>query len=438
MEPVVAIVGRPNVGKSTLFNRLAQTRTAIVEKEPGVTRDRIYSKVQWLNHTFTLIDTGGIIMESRDKIEESIKSQARLAIDEADLILLVVDVRQGLTNLDAEVADMLRKTKKPVIIVANKVDEGKLEGQALEFYSLGLGEPFPVSAAHGLNTGDLLDYIVEKLPEIIPGEDDELEEGIIKVAVVGRPNVGKSSLINNLIKEERMIVTDIPGTTRDSVDSFLEREGDKFLFMDTAGIRRKSRVKAPVEYYSVLRSFRAMERSDVVVLLLDSLEMVTDQDKRIAGFAHEKGKGIIIAVNKWDLVEKDNKTYGKFKNQIRQELIFLHYAPLLFISARTGQRVLKLLDLIKEVYVNSSCRIPTGILNNLIREAVGVSPPPAIKGRALKIYYVTQTGVKPPTFIIFVNNPELLHFSYKRYLENQLREAFDFQGTPIRLITRKR
>lgn len=437
MEPVVAIVGRPNVGKSTLFNRLAQTRTAIVEKEPGVTRDRIYAKVHWLNRTFTLIDTGGIIMESRDKIEESIKNQARLAIEGADLILLVVDARQGLTSLDVEVAEMLRKTKKPVLVVANKVDEGKLEGQAVDFYSLGLGEPFPVSAAHGLNTGDLLDYIVESLPEITP-EEEELEEEIMKVAVAGRPNVGKSSLINRLLDEERMIVTDIPGTTRDSVDSFLEREGDKFLFMDTAGIRRKSRVKAPVEYYSVLRSFRAMERADVVILLLDAREMVTDQDKRIAGFAHEKGKGIIIAVNKWDLVEKEDKTYNRYKDKVRQELVFLDYAPLLFISARTGQRVLKLLDLIKVVFENSSRRIPTGILNSLIREAVGVSPPPTIKGKALKIYYITQTGEKPPTFIIFVNNPELLHFSYKRYLENQLREAFDFQGTPVRIITRKR
>ncbi|RQD74620.1 MAG: ribosome biogenesis GTPase Der, partial [Candidatus Syntrophonatronum acetioxidans] len=394
-------------------------------------------KVHWLNRTFTLIDTGGIIMESRDKIEESIKNQARLAIEGADLILLVVDARQGLTSLDVEVAEMLRKTKKPVLVVANKVDEGKLEGQAVDFYSLGLGEPFPVSAAHGLNTGDLLDYIVESLPEITP-EEEELEEEIMKVAVAGRPNVGKSSLINRLLDEERMIVTDIPGTTRDSVDSFLEREGDKFLFMDTAGIRRKSRVKAPVEYYSVLRSFRAMERADVVILLLDAREMVTDQDKRIAGFAHEKGKGIIIAVNKWDLVEKEDKTYNRYKDKVRQELVFLDYAPLLFISARTGQRVLKLLDLIKVVFENSSRRIPTGILNSLIREAVGVSPPPTIKGKALKIYYITQTGEKPPTFIIFVNNPELLHFSYKRYLENQLREAFDFQGTPVRIITRKR
>lgn len=437
MESVVAIVGRPNVGKSTLFNRLAQTRTAIVEKEPGVTRDRLYARVNWLKRTFTLIDTGGIIMDSRDKIEESIKHQARLAIDEADLILLMVDARQGLTNLDIEVAEMLRKTKKPVIVVANKIDEGKLESMALEFYQLGLGEPFPISAIHGLNTGDLLDYIVEKLPEFSQ-EDHEKREDIIRVAVVGRPNVGKSSLINNLIEEERMIVTDIPGTTRDAVDSFLEKEGDKFLFMDTAGIRRKSRVKAPVEYYSVLRSFRAMERSDVVVLLLDALELVTEQDKRIAGHAHEKGKGIIIAVNKWDLIEKDNKTHKDFQEKVRRELLFLHYAPLIFISAITGQRLKRLITLIKEVNNNCSRRIPTGVLNSIIGQAVGVSPPPTIKGKALKIYYVTQTGEKPPTFVLFVNNPDLIHFSYRRYLENQLREAFNFSGAPLRLIPRKR
>lgn len=437
MDPLVAIVGRPNVGKSTLFNRLAQTRSAIVEELSGVTRDRLYSRAYWNGREFVLIDTGGIVPGTTDKIEESIKIQAEAAIQESDVILLVVDVRSGANSMDIEIAQLLRKTKKPVILVANKAETMDLHIQAGEFYQLGLGEPIAVSAAHGLNTGDLLDAIVERMPK---REEAELpdDESLIKVAFAGRPNVGKSSLVNFLLGQERMIVTDIPGTTRDAVDSFKVVGEDKYIFIDTAGIRRKSKVFESVEYYSVLRSFRAIERSDIVVMVIDSVEEVTEQDKRIAGYAHEKGKGIVIAVNKWDLIDKDDRTHKQFLENIRKELVFISYAPAVFVSALTGQRVQNILDLVKEVSEKRKTRISTGILNNLIREAVAVSPPPSSKGKMLKIYYATQVGDKPPTFIMFVNNPKLVHFSYKRYLENQLREAFDFTGTPIRIFFRER
>ena len=437
MDPLVAIVGRPNVGKSTLFNRLAQTRSAIVEELSGVTRDRLYSRAYWNGREFVLIDTGGIVPGTTDKIEESIKIQAEAAIQESDVILLVVDVRSGANSMDIEIAQLLRKTKKPVILVANKAETMDLHIQAGEFYQLGLGEPIAVSAAHGLNTGDLLDVIVERMPK---REEAELpdDESIIKVAFAGRPNVGKSSLVNFLLGQERMIVTDIPGTTRDAVDSFKVVGEDKYIFIDTAGIRRKSKVFESVEYYSVLRSFRAIERSDIVVMVIDSVEEVTEQDKRIAGYAHEKGKGIVIAVNKWDLIDKDDRTHKQFLENIRKELVFISYAPAVFVSALTGQRVQNILDLVKEVSEKRKTRISTGILNNLIREAVAVSPPPSSKGKMLKIYYATQVGDKPPTFIMFVNNPKLVHFSYKRYLENQLRETFDFTGTPIRIFFRER
>ncbi len=437
MDPLVAIVGRPNVGKSTLFNRLAQTRSAIVEELSGVTRDRLYSRAYWNGREFVLIDTGGIVPGTTDKIEESIKIQAEAAIQESDVILLVVDVRSGANSMDIEIAQLLRKTKKPVILVANKAETMDLHIQAGEFYQLGLGEPIAVSAAHGLNTGDLLDAIVERMPK---REEAELpdDESIIKVAFAGRPNVGKSSLVNFLLGQERMIVTDIPGTTRDAVDSFKVVGEDKYIFIDTAGIRRKSKVFESVEYYSVLRAFRAIEKSDIVVMVIDSVEEVTEQDKRIAGYAHEKGKGIVIAVNKWDLIDKDNRTHKQFLENIRKELVFISYAPAVFVSALTGQRVQNILDLVKEVSEKRKTRISTGILNNLIREAVAVSPPPSSKGKMLKIYYATQVGDKPPTFIMFVNNPKLVHFSYKRYLENQLREAFDFTGTPIRIFFRER
>lgn len=438
MDPLVAIVGRPNVGKSTLFNRLAQTRSAIVEELSGVTRDRLYSRAYWNGREFVLIDTGGIVPGSTDKIEESIKMQAEAAIQEADVILLVMDVRAGVNSMDIEIAQLLRKAKKPVILVANKAETMDLHIQAGEFYQLGLGEPIAVSAAHGMNTGDLLDAIVERMPS--PGEEVDLPEddSIIKVAFAGRPNVGKSSLVNFLLGQERMIVTDIPGTTRDAVDSFKVVGEDKYIFIDTAGIRRKSKVFESVEYYSVLRSFRAIERSDIVVMVIDSVEEVTEQDKRIVGYAHEKGKGIVIAVNKWDLIEKDEQTYKDFLENIRKELAFISYAPAIFVSALTGQRAQKILDLVKEASEKRKTRISTGILNNLIREAVAVSPPPSSKGKMLKIYYATQVGDKPPTFIMFVNNPKLVHFSYKRYLENQLRETFDFTGTPIRIFFRER
>ncbi|UNC92472.1 ribosome biogenesis GTPase Der [Candidatus Contubernalis alkaliaceticus] len=438
MDPLVAIVGRPNVGKSTLFNRLAQTRSAIVEEQSGVTRDRLYSRAYWNSREFVLIDTGGIVPGSLDKIEENIKLQAEAAIDEADLILLVMDVRAGVSNIDMEIAHLLRKTKKPVILVANKAETLDLHIQAGEFYQLGLGEPIAISAAHGMNTGDLLDAVIEQLPPL--GEEEGLleDEFLIKVAFAGRPNVGKSSLINYLLDQKRMIVTDIPGTTRDAVDSFRTIGEDKFVFIDTAGIRRKSRVFESVEYYSILRSFRAIERSDVVVVVIDSKEGVTEQDKRIAGYAHEKGKGMVIAVNKWDLIEKDDHTHKIFLENVRKELSFLTYVPVIFVSALSGQRVFAIIDRVKEVNENCKTKITTGILNNLIRDAVAVNPPPTAKGKSLKLYYATQVGEKPPAFIIFVNDPKLLHFSYKRYLENQLREAFDFTGTPIRIFFRER
>ncbi len=438
MDPLVAIVGRPNVGKSTLFNRLAQTRSAIVEELSGVTRDRLYSRAYWNGREFVLIDTGGIVPGTTDKIEESIKMQAEAAIQESDVILLVVDVRAGVHTMDIEIAQLLRKTKKPVILVANKAETMDLHVQAGEFYRLGLGEPVAVSAAHGMNTGDLLDAIVEKMPP--PGEGGELseDENLIRIAFAGRPNVGKSSLVNYLLGQERMIVTDIPGTTRDAVDSLKVVGEDKYVFIDTAGIRRKSRITESVEYYSVLRSFRAIERSDIVVMVIDASEEVTEQDKRIAGYGHEKGKGMVIAVNKWDLIEKDDRTHKKFLENLRRELAFLSYAPVVFVSALTGQRAQKVLDLAKEVSEKRKTRIPTSILNNLIREAVAVSPPPSTRGRVLKIYYATQVGEEPPAFVMFVNDPKLVHFSYKRYLENQLRDAFDFTGTPMRIFFRER
>ena len=438
MDPLVAIVGRPNVGKSTLFNRLAQTRSAIVEELSGVTRDRLYSRAYWNGREFVLIDTGGIVPGTTDKIEESIKMQAEAAIQESDVILLVVDVRAGVHTMDIEIAQLLRKTKKPVILVANKAETMDLHVQAGEFYRLGLGEPVAVSAAHGMNTGDLLDAIVEKMPP--PGEGGELseDENLIRIAFAGRPNVGKSSLVNYLLGQKRMIVTDIPGTTRDAVDSLKVVGEDKYVFIDTAGIRRKSRITESVEYYSVLRSFRAIERSDIVVMVIDASEEVTEQDKRIAGYGHEKGKGMVIAVNKWDLIEKDDRTHKKFLENLRRELAFLSYAPVVFVSALTGQRAQKVLDLAKEVSEKRKTRIPTSILNNLIREAVAVSPPPSTRGRVLKIYYATQVGEEPPAFVMFVNDPKLVHFSYKRYLENQLRDAFDFTGTPMRIFFRER
>lgn len=430
-KPIVAIVGRPNVGKSTLFNKLVGKRISIVEDTPGVTRDRIYAEVEWLNYRFTLVDTGGIEPESEDIILKQMKRQAQIAIETADVILFMVDGKEGLTATDIEVAEMLRRVKKPVVLVVNKIDNLKLEDNKFEFYSLGLGEPITISAALSLGIGDMLDEIVKYFKD---KEADDEEEPLIKVAIVGKPNVGKSSLLNRLTGEERAIVSDIPGTTRDAIDSLVEINGEKFLFIDTAGIRRKSKIKEEIEKYSVIRSLAAIDRADVCLIMIDATEGVTEQDEKIAGIAHEAGKGIVIVVNKWDLIEKDDKTMNEYNNKIRTALSFMTYAPIIYISAKTGQRVTKLIDLIKYVADQNAMRVKTGILNEVISEAVMLRQPPVEKGKALKIYYATQVSTKPPTFAIFVNDEEIVHFSYDRYLENQIRQHFGFEGTPIRLV----
>lgn len=432
--PVVAIVGRPNVGKSTMFNRMIQKRMAIEESTPGVTRDRIYGRVEWTGSEFWLIDTGGLTFEE-DKISREIYRQVQLALDEANLIIFMVDVRSGPVLLDFEIASMLRKNEKPVILVANKAESPGLTAEAAEFYSLGLGEPYPASASHGLGTGDLLDEIKKHLP---PGEAPEEKEDLLRVAIIGRPNVGKSSLVNKLAGAERVIVTDIPGTTRDSVDLIIEQNERRYLFVDTAGIRRKSKVEEAVEYYSVLRSIRAAESSDVVLMLLDATEEVSEQDKRIAGIAHEAGRAIILVVNKWDKVEKDEKTMEAFREKIRKEMAYLAYAPILFISALTGQRVQRVYELIDYVAEQHAMRVKTSQLNELLADITAIVPPPTKKGKQLKIYYLTQVRVKPPTFAVIVNDPELAHFSYMRFLENKLRETYGFEGTPIRISVRKK
>lgn len=430
-KPIVAIVGRPNVGKSTLFNKLVGKRISIVEDTPGVTRDRIYAEVEWLNYKFTLVDTGGIEPESEDIILKQMKRQAQIAIETADVILFMVDGKEGLTATDIEVAEMLRRVNKPVVLVVNKIDNLKLEDNKFEFYSLGLGEPITISAALSLGLGDMLDEIVKFFKE---KEADDEEEPLIKVAIVGKPNVGKSSLLNRLTGEERAIVSDIPGTTRDAIDSLVEINGEKFLFIDTAGIRRKSKIKEEIEKYSVIRSLAAIDRADVCLIMIDATEGVTEQDEKIAGIAHEAGKGIVIVVNKWDLIEKDDKTMNEYNNRIRTALSFMTYAPIIYISAKTGQRVTKLIELIKYVADQNAMRVKTGVLNEVISEAVMLRQPPVEKGKALKIYYATQVSTKPPTFAIFVNDEEIVHFSYDRYLENQIRQHFGFEGTPIRLV----
>lgn len=435
-KPIVAIVGRPNVGKSALFNRISGRRIAIVEGQPGVTRDRIYAPASWGERAFTLVDTGGLDFgKHAETFVQLARAQAELAVAEADLLLFVVDARAGLLPADAEVAEVLRRTQKPVLLVANKVDHPQVEEGLGEFFALGLGEPIPVSAEHGRGIGDLLDRVVASLP---PGQEDEDGADPVRIAVVGRPNVGKSSLVNRIIGEERSIVTDIPGTTRDALDTQLVFNGHPFVLIDTAGIRRKSRIDQALEHYSVVRALRAIERCDVCALLLDATEPATDQDKRIGGFAHEAGKAVIIVVNKWDLVEKDAKTMDQFEAFIRQEMGFLHYAPILFVSALTGQRVNRLLELALYVADQHALRIPTGRLNEVVHDAVERRPPPSDKGQRLQIYYSTQSGVKPPTFVHFVNNPKLVHYSYERYLENQLREHFGFVGTPIVMRYRRR
>lgn len=434
-KQIVAIVGRPNVGKSTLFNKLAGKRIAIVEDTPGVTRDRIYAQAEWLTHEFTIIDTGGIEPQSDDIILAQMRRQAQIAIETANVIMFVVDAKEGLTGADAEVAQMLRKSKKPIILVVNKIDFGNREDSMYEFYNLGLGDPIPISAAQGLGLGDMLDEVVSHFDEVATAD---AEEEYIKIAMVGKPNVGKSSLINKIIGEERNIVSDIPGTTRDAIDSYIENDLGKFLLIDTAGLRRKSKVKQEIERYSVIRTLAAVERADVCILMIDAEEGLTDQDEKIIGFAHEQNKAIMVIVNKWDLIEKDDKTMLNFKNNISCGLSFMSYAPYLFISAKTGQRVNKVLQIAKKCYDNYSKRIATGILNDVISNAVLRKEPPVVALKRLKIFYVTQVQTKPPTFIFFVNDPATLHFSYERYLENQLRDSFDFEGTGIKLIFRER
>jgi len=434
-KPVVAIVGRPNVGKSTLFNRLAGGLVAIVDDRPGVTRDRLYRDSEWLGRKFTIIDTGGIEFKNEQtSIASQMKKQAEIAIEEADVIIYVADAQLPLTTDDEMIAQILRRSGKPIVVAANKV-ENFSKTELYEFYNLGFGEPIPISAVHGMNIGDLLDKVISHFPS---KEEEDDDPDIIKIAAIGRPNVGKSSLVNSLLGEERVIVSDIPGTTRDAIDTAFEHEGKHYILIDTAGMRRKGRIDELTERYSVSRSLRAVDRSDVVLMLIDAVEGVTEQDKKIAGYAHESGKGIILVVNKWDLVEKDDKTMNRFEKDIREELSFMRYVPTLFISAKTGQRVNRLLELVDFVAEQNSTRIKTATINTLIREWVHLNPPASDKGRRLKILYMTQVGVKPPTFVCFVNDPELMHFSYKRYLENQLRKSFGFEGSPIHLVIRQK
>lgn len=435
-KPIVAIVGRPNVGKSTFFNYLAGKRISIVEDTPGVTRDRIYTEVEWRNRKFTLIDTGGIEPYSEDKIMQQMKNQAEIAIETADVIIFMVDMKDGLTASDREVATMLRKSNKPVILTVNKVDKvGELPPEVYEFYNLGMDNLMTVSSIHGLGMGDLLDEVFKYFPE---ESEEEYDEEVIKVAVVGKPNAGKSSLINKVLGEERVIVSDIPGTTRDAIDTYVENEEGKFVFIDTAGIRRQSRISENIERYSTIRSWTAIERADVCLIMIDAVEGVTEQDTKIAGYAHEQGKASIVVINKWDLVEKSTGTLEEYRRTVLEKLGFMLYAPVLFISAKTGQRVDKIFGLVKYVANQAALRISTGVLNDLLNEAVAMVQPPSDKGKRLKIYYMTQASVKPPSFVLFVNNMELMHYSYERYLENQLRKSFGFEGTPIRFIIREK
>lgn len=435
-KPVVAVVGRPNVGKSTLFNALAGERISIVKDTPGVTRDRIYADVNWLDYHFTMIDTGGIEPDSRDVILSQMREQAEIAIATADVIIFLTDVRQGLQDSDSKVADMLRRSGKPVVLVVNKVDSfEKFMPDVYEFYNLGIGDPFPISAASMLGLGDMLDEVVKHFPDYAK---DEEEDERPKVAIIGKPNVGKSSLINKLAQEDRVIVSDIAGTTRDAIDTDITYDGKEYVFIDTAGLRRKNKIKEEIERYSIIRAVTAVERADVCIIVIDATEGVTEQDAKIAGIAHERGKGIIIAVNKWDAIEKDDKTIYRHTEKIRQILSFMPYAEIIFISAKSGQRLNKIFELIDVVIANNSMRVATGVLNEIVTEAVAMQQPPSDKGKRLKIFYMTQVAVKPPTFVIFVNDKELMHFSYTRYLENKIRDAFDFGGTPLRFIVRER
>ena len=436
MAGVVAIVGRANVGKSTIFNRMVGERISIVEDVAGVTRDRIYADCSWLNYNFTLIDTGGIEPDSSDVILSQMRDQAQIAIDTADVIIFLVDVRQGLTDADGKVADMLRRSQKPVVLCVNKVDSfKKMEADVYEFYNLGIGDPIPVSASNHQGVGDLLEAVSDHFKKDGSESDDDDRP---RIAIVGRPNVGKSSIVNRLVGEKRVIVSDIAGTTRDAIDTPLKRNGREYILIDTAGLRRKSKIHEDLERYSIIRTVTAVERADVVVMVIDAAEGVAEQDAKIAGIAHERGKGVIIAVNKWDAVEKDDKTIYKMTEKIKQTLAYMPYAEFVFISAKTGQRLDKLFELIDMIIENQSMRIATGVLNEILAEAVAMQQPPSDKGRRLKIFYMTQISVKPPTFVVFVNDKKLMHYSYTRYIENQIRNAFGFRGTPLRFIIRER
>lgn len=435
-KPIVAIVGRPNVGKSTLFNVLAGEMISIVKDFPGVTRDRIYADVDWLDHQFTMIDTGGIEPDSKDLILSHMRTQAEIAIETADVIIFLVDVRQGLVDADFKVADMLRKSHKPVVLVVNKVDSfEKFMPDVYEFYNLGIGDPIPVSSSSRLGIGDMLDEVIKHFPE---DKDDQEEDERPRVAIIGKPNVGKSSIINRLLGENRVIVSDIAGTTRDAIDTAVTYNDKEYVFIDTAGLRRKNKIKEDLERYSIIRTVAAVERADVVLVVIDAQEGVTEQDAKIAGIAHQRGKGVVIIVNKWDAIEKDDKTIYKQTNEIRDILSFMPYAEILFISAKTGQRFTKMFDVIEMVIQNQSLRVNTGVLNEILTEAVALQQPPSDKGKRLKIYYMTQVSIKPPTFVVFVNSKELMHFSYLRYIENKVRESFGFKGTSLRFIFRER
>ena len=435
-KPVVAIVGRPNVGKSTLFNVLAGEMISIVKDTPGVTRDRIYADVSWLDKEFTMIDTGGIEPDSRDVILSQMREQAQIAIDTADVIVFITDVKQGLQDSDSKVADMLRRSGKPIVLVVNKVDNfDKYMADVYEFYNLGIGDPIPISAASRLGLGDMLDVVISHFPE---GAGEEEEDERPRIAIVGKPNVGKSSIINKLLGENRVIVSNIAGTTRDAIDTAIKHNDKEYVFIDTAGLRRKNKIKEELERYSIIRTVTAVERADVVIVVIDAVEGITEQDAKIAGIAHERGKGVIIAVNKWDAVEKDDKTIYKYTNKVREVLAYMPYAEILFISAQTGQRLPKLFETIDMVLENQTLRIQTGVLNEIMTEAIAMQQPPSDKGKRLKLYYMTQVSIKPPTFVIFVNDKELMHFSYTRYLENKIREAFGFRGTSLKFIIRER
>lgn len=433
-KPVVAIVGRPNVGKSTIFNRIVGERISIVEDIPGVTRDRIYSSAEWLTYEFNMIDTGGIDIGDEPFLEQ-IRQQAEIAIDEADVIIFLTNGREGVTAADEEVAKILYKSKKPIVLAVNKVDNPEMREQIYDFYALGFGEPFPISGSHGLGLGDLLDEVVKHFPT---SKGEEYDEDIIKFSLIGRPNVGKSSLVNAILGEDRVIVSDIAGTTRDAIDSMYTYNGEKYVIIDTAGMRKKGKVYESTEKYSVLRALRAMERSDVVLVVINAEEGIIEHDKKIAGYAHEAGRAVIIVVNKWDAIEKDEKTMKEFEQKIREHFLFLDYAPIVFLSAKTKKRIHTLMPMINIASENHALRVQTNVLNDVIMDAVAMNPTPTDKGRRLKIYYTTQVAVKPPTFVVFVNEPELLHFSYERFLENRIRDAFGFEGTPIKIYARER